>query len=97
MSQQFPVDTVLRGCDLPSIRAGVYVQDGKPDAAIDVLDRDAPHLPKISDPCGPGLAYVRGQAYLKAGRAQQAATQFRKVIEYLGMDANSIIHPLTRL
>jgi eukaryotic-like serine/threonine-protein kinase len=41
--------------------------------------------------------YLRGQAYLRAGDAQKAATEFQKIIDHPGVVLNSPIGPLARL
>jgi hypothetical protein len=41
--------------------------------------------------------YVRGEAYLQAGKGQEAAAQFRKMLDHPGLLATSINGPLARL
>jgi eukaryotic-like serine/threonine-protein kinase len=97
LSQQFPVSTLLQACDVPSIRAEVYLQQGKPEAAIGELERAVKYDLRFTRQFGLNTAYLRGEAYLKAGRAQEAAAQFRKVLEHPGVVLNSINGPLARL
>jgi len=97
LSQQFPVNTLLQACDLPSIRAEVYLQQGKSEAAIRELDGGVKYDLRFVRQFGLNTAYLRGEAYLKAGQARQAAEQFRKVLEHPGIVANSINGPLARL
>ncbi len=40
---------------------------------------------------------LRGEAYLLAGNGQQAAVQFRKMLDHPGLLANSVNGPLARL
>jgi len=97
LNQQFPLSTLPQGCRLPAIRAAVYMQQGKPDSAIEEIERAKPRDPRFSDPCGIETAYVRGEAYLQARQPQQAVGQFRKILERPGLVVNSIIGPLARL
>ena len=41
--------------------------------------------------------YVRGEAYLKAGKGQQAAAEFQKLIDHRGIVLNLPLAALTRL
>ena len=97
LNQSFPENTWLQGCDLPTIQAEIYMQQGKPQSAIESLDRSAARDGRFPNMCGPGLSYLFGEAYLKAGQAQQAAAEFRKVLDHPGIVVNSINGPLARL
>jgi len=97
LSQEFPRAMLLQGCGLPAIRAEVYVWQGEPDSATEEIERALPRDPRFSDPCGFGTAYLLGEAHLKAGRPEQAAAQFRKVLDHPGIVGSSIGGPLARL
>ena len=97
LNQEFPVNTWLQGCELPIIRAETYMQQGRPQSAIEALDRSVAGDGKFPNMCGPKLGYFRGETYLKAGQPGQAAAQFRKVLDQPGVVLNSIDGPLARL
>ena len=97
LNQDFPVSTLLQACDLPAIRAEVYLQQGKPDLAIRELERAIPYDLRLAHQFGMETALLRGEAYLKAGQPQQAAEQFRKVLDHPGIVVNSINGPLAHL
>jgi serine/threonine protein kinase/DNA-binding winged helix-turn-helix (wHTH) protein/tetratricopeptide (TPR) repeat protein len=97
VEEKLPQHVTFQRSDLPALEAEIYLQQGKPDAAIRVLETTAQYDLKEAWYFGVDPAYVRGEAYLKAGRADQAATQFHKVIDHPGLVANSINGPLSRL
>jgi hypothetical protein len=41
--------------------------------------------------------YLRGQAYLSLGRSSEAASEFTKILDHRGQDAQSALYPLARL
>jgi len=73
------------------------MQQGRPQSAIEALDRSVAGDGKFPNMCGPKLGYFRGETYLKAGQPGQAAAQFRKVLDQPGVVLNSIDGPLARL
>ena len=97
LNRQFPVNTRVQEVYLPTIRAEIEIQRGNPASAVELLARAAPYDLMSSDFFGLEPAYVRGEAYLKAGKGQQAAAEFRKLLEHPGIVAYSINAPLARL
>ena len=87
----------MRDRDLPSIQAEIYLQQGQPDLAIAALVRAVPHELGWTQQFGADVVYVRGEAYLQAGKGQEAAAQFRKMLDHPGLLATSINGPLARL
>ena len=97
LNRQFPVNTRVQEVYLPTIRAEIEIQRGNPASAVELLARTAPYDLMSSDFFGLEPAYVRGEAYLKAGKGQQAVVEFRKLLEHPGIVAYSINAPLARL
>jgi serine/threonine protein kinase/tetratricopeptide (TPR) repeat protein len=93
LNQQYPGHTLLQGCDLPAIRAEIYLQQGNPSLAMKTLDEAVPHeFPRtcesgVGNIQGLGWGYIRGQAYLKAGRAKEAASEFERTLQRPGYAA----------
>jgi tetratricopeptide (TPR) repeat protein len=88
LDARFPLDSFLQHYWFPTIRATVALNEGNADAAIEALQgKTAYELgapPQLN--VGPMYpVYVRGQAFLKAKRPQDAAAQFRKIIEHPGV------------
>ncbi len=97
LREKYPLNTLLRDRDLPSIEAEVHMQQGRPDLAVAALERAVPYELGFSSPFALDSVYVRGEAYLQAGRGQEAASQFRKMLDHPGLLANSVSGPLAHL
>jgi len=91
LEKQFPEDTPVQFEYLPTLEALSALAHRAPADALERLQRAVPY-----DLAMPGTvffakfgglypAYVRGQAYLAAGRGEQAATEFRKVLDHRGI------------
>jgi serine/threonine protein kinase/tetratricopeptide (TPR) repeat protein len=75
-----PADTILNSVELPRWRAIVELRRNRPDDAIALLAAAAPYEFRY-----PGSAYVRGQAYLRSGKAPEAAAEFQKIVNHKGI------------
>ena len=91
LEKRFPEDTSVQFEYLPTLRALSSLAHGSPLEAVEQLQRAVPY-----DLAMPGTAffakfgglypaYVRGQAYLAAGRGQEAAAEFQKVLNHRGI------------
>ena len=91
LAKRFPEDTPVQFEYLPTLRALFALCDQEPAAAIERLQTALPY-----DLAMPGTgffakfgglypAYVRGQAYLQAGRGREAAAEFQKVLDHRGI------------
>ena len=91
LEKRFPEDTPVQFEYLPTLRALSSLAHGAPLEAVEQLQRAVPY-----DLAMPGTAffakfgglypaYVRGQAYLAAGRGQEAAAEFQKVLNHRGI------------
>ena len=91
LEKRFPEDTPVQFEYLPTLRALSSLAHGSPLEAVEQLQRAVPY-----DLAMPGTAffakfgglypaYVRGQAYLAAGRGQEAAAEFQKVLNHRGI------------
>jgi tetratricopeptide (TPR) repeat protein len=97
LDHQFPVSTPVQEAYLPTIRAEIEIQRGNPASAFTLLERAAPYDLMDANYFGLEPAYVRGEAYLRAGKGQLAAAEFRKLLEHPGIVGNSINGPLAHL
>ncbi len=86
---------MLNARDLPTIRAAIELQRGNPAEAIELVQSAAPY--ELGGGGGLAAIYVRGQAYLSAGRGVEAAAEFQKILDHRGVDPLSILSPLARL
>jgi serine/threonine protein kinase/tetratricopeptide (TPR) repeat protein len=91
LDRRFPEDTLVRFTYVPTLRALVAVHRREPEKAIQFLAANTPYERAV-----PATAYnhffgslypvfVRGQAYLAAGQSQQAAVEFQKLIDHVGL------------
>jgi len=82
---------------LPIIRAMIQT-DRDPVKALRLLEPaaqfDLGEVPPINCLCS---IYVRGEAYLRAQRAKEAAVEFRKILDHRGIALNSIQGSLAHL
>jgi tetratricopeptide (TPR) repeat protein len=91
LEKRFPEDTPVQFEYLPTLHALSALAHRAPSDAVDRLQRAVPY-----DFAMPGTAffgtfgglypaYVRGEAYLAAGRGQEAAAEFQKVLNHRGI------------
>ena len=91
LAKRFPEDTPVQFEYLPTLRALCALSQNEPLDAIERLQTAVPY-----DLAMPGTAffakfgglypaYVRGQAYLEAGRGREAAAEFQKVLDHRGI------------
>jgi eukaryotic-like serine/threonine-protein kinase len=75
VARQRPDDTLVQNVDLPTIEAAAALHDGSAKKALEVLGSASAY-----DKANSIVLYVRGLAYLKAGRGNEAAKEFQKVL-----------------
>ena len=91
LAKRFPEDTPVQFEYLPTLRALLALYDKAPADAIERLqtalsyDLAMPGTAFFAKFGGLYPAYVRGQAYLEAGRGGEAAAQFQKVLDHRGI------------
>jgi Flp pilus assembly protein TadD len=95
LAEQFPEDTAVQYCYLPTIRALIALGRGDSSKAIDALRPAAPY--ELGTAGGLYPAYARGQAYLAAGEGTEAAVEFQKVRDQPGVVQNDPIGVLAYL
>jgi hypothetical protein len=75
----------------------IHLQQNNSSSAIELLQQTTPYELRFSDHFGLEPAYIRGEAYVKARQGEQAAAEFRKLIDHSGIVGNSINGPPARL
>ena len=102
LAQQLPRSTPLQSYWLPTIRASVALSRNNAVGAIDLLrvassyELGSPSpSPQMSGTLYP--VYIRGQAYLRAGRPSEAATEFQKLVDHRGVVLNFVLGALAHL
>jgi len=102
LSSRYPDDTYLHHYWLPSIRASNAISQKKPDGAIRILEDTSKYelgqsLPQIEVGGLLYPVYVRGEAYLAAGRGSEAAREFQKLVDNRSVVQNSPLGALAHL
>ena len=99
LGKRSPLNTVLNGYWLPTIRAAIELNRKHPDKAVELLKAASAYELGQPNPLGGSLypVYVRGEAYLKAGEGQQAAAEFQKLIDHRSIVQNFVLGALAHL
>jgi eukaryotic-like serine/threonine-protein kinase len=99
VKREYPTDSLLSMYWFPTIQAACDVTAAHPTAALSTLK---PVLPYDLGGAGTFInyvypAYVRGEAYLKAGDGEAAVSEFRKVLDHRGIVVNFVTGALVHL
>jgi tetratricopeptide (TPR) repeat protein len=91
---RYSTATLLTIYSEPIIRAAIALQRDRADQAIEYLNASTPY--------GGGNAgfwpnYLRGQAYLRMHRGNDAAAEFQKILDHRGWNPTSPMYPLAHL
>ncbi len=103
LEKNFPEDTSVKFSYLPVLRAILALDRRQPARAIEVLETAAPYelgTPRSNLQGFFGAlypVYVRGEAYLAAGRGTEAAAEFQKILNHRGIVISDVIGALARL
>ena len=94
-----PVNTLIVGYWLPTIRAAIEMNHNNPAKAIELLQAATPYELGTPIPWGGCLypAYVRGQAYLRLHQGREAAAEFQKFPDHRGIVLNCPLGALAHL
>jgi serine/threonine protein kinase/Flp pilus assembly protein TadD len=100
LDRDAPLDTMLQGYWLPTIRAAIALSKGDGKKAVELLQPAAAY--ELGQPPQFQLStmypiYVRGLAFLKQGLGQQAAVEFQKILDHPGLVVNFPLGSLARL
>jgi serine/threonine protein kinase/tetratricopeptide (TPR) repeat protein len=72
-----PDDTLVQAVAIPGMQAFLEIKHDNPARALELLQRAQPY-----DRADTGTMWVRGIAYLKAGRTNDAVQEFQKILAY---------------
>jgi DNA-binding winged helix-turn-helix (wHTH) protein/tetratricopeptide (TPR) repeat protein len=103
LEKNFPEDTSVRFSYLPVLRAILALNRRQPSKAIEVLESAAPYelgTPRSNLQGFFGAlypVYVRGQAYLAAGKGTEAVAEFQKILDHRGIVISDVIGALAHL
>jgi eukaryotic-like serine/threonine-protein kinase len=89
LEKRFPLDTQMQSLWLPVIRAQVALDQNNPASALNALQASSlielGNIPFVSNISCLYPTYVRGQAYLAAGKSTAAAAEFQKILDHSGI------------
>jgi tetratricopeptide (TPR) repeat protein len=97
LDQRFPLDTLMQRYTLPTIRAGVALDQNDPRKAIEILEVAMPYEQGGESFGWYYPAYLRGLAYLEARQGQRAAAEFQKMLDHPGVVGNFVTGTLAHL
>jgi len=102
LARRYPLDTLIDGYWLPTIRAAIELDHNDPAEAIHLLQGAASYelgavlfTADWAAPLHP--AYVRGEAYLRVHRGKEAAAEYQKFVDHWGAVRNFPLGALARL
>lgn len=93
MQKRFPQDALLTSVWIPLIRAQLELARGNATQAVELLESARKY--EVYGDYWP--QYVRAQAYLKQGKGQQAAAEFRHILDRRGWYPLSPVYALAQL
>ena len=98
LANEFPTDTLLNHADIPTTQALIAIQRNSPEKAIALLE--AARAYELG--AGPGAisygpAYIRGEAFLKAGDGAKASFEYQKILNHQGVDPTSPFYTMAGL
>ena len=91
LNKQSPVDTQMQSLWLPAIRAQLALNRKDAAAAITALQPTSPPIEYgviAGDSSCIYPTFIRGEAYLAAGKGKEAATEFQKILDHSGIVLN---------
>jgi tetratricopeptide (TPR) repeat protein len=101
LDHRFPLDTQVQSLWLPTIQAQLVLNQKNPTAAIDRLQAsgriDLGQIQFINNISCLYSVYIRGQAYLAAGKGNEAAAEYQKILDHNGIVWNCWTGALARL
>jgi DNA-binding winged helix-turn-helix (wHTH) protein len=106
LSTRFPEDTKVRFTYLPTLRALLALNRSKPEDSVELLQTAIPYEGGPGSEGGSEFmlgagsfypSYVRGVAYLAAGRGPEAAAEFQRILAHRGIVVSDPIGALAHL
>jgi hypothetical protein len=86
---RFPLDTQMQLLWLPTVQAQLVLDRKNPALALNALQAASPIelglIPFVNNISCLYPAYVRGEAYLAAGKGSAAAAEFQKILDHSGI------------
>ena len=99
LAREFPMNTMLNGYWLPTIRAAIEIERKNPARAVELLQAASTYELGAPSPMEATIypVYVRGQAELLLHHGSDAATEFQKFLDHPSIVLNFPFGALARL
>ena len=102
LEKENPLNTMIIGYWLPTIRASIEITRSNADKAVQILQVSAPYDLSSPNPAAEfGIllypAYVRGEAFLLLHRGADAAAEFQKFVDHRSIVASCPLAGLAKL
>jgi len=102
LDQRFPLDTQMQSLWLPGIQALLALDRKNPAGALNALQAAAPSVELgsiefVNNGSCLYSTYIRGEAYLAAGKGKEAGDEFQKILDHSGIVWNCWTGALARL
>lgn len=101
LAKRFPDDTIVQFNYLPTLRAQLLLNAGDASRSVEVLRGATPY--ELGSPTQGVIIfalypiYVRGLAFLTLHKGNEAAVEFKKILNHRGVVMNELIGPLANL
>jgi eukaryotic-like serine/threonine-protein kinase len=95
LEKQYPEDSILNRVWLPTVRAAIEIEQGRPVLAVEQLRSVKPY--ELGFLAGVAPTFLRGQAFLRMGDGARAAAEFERIVARTGVEAVSPLHSLAWL
>jgi predicted Zn-dependent protease len=99
LERRSPEDTVVRFSYVPVLKAGIALNEGNANKALEILQVAVPYELGASRGLFGALypVYMRGEAYLADHQGAQAAAEFQKIIDHRGVVGSDPVGALAHL
>ncbi len=94
LARRFPTDTLVNAVSLPIIHGTIELERSNAARTIEFLQAVAPYESGVG---GLGAIYLRGQAYLRLGKGNEAAAEFQKILDHRGVSPFAPVDALAHL
>jgi eukaryotic-like serine/threonine-protein kinase len=95
LARESPSDVLLNGVDVPLVLAAIQLRAGRADAAVRTLDQVKAY--EFGTHAGLAPNYIGASAYLQMKKAEEAAKEFKNVLDHRGVSPLSPIWALSQL
>jgi eukaryotic-like serine/threonine-protein kinase len=90
LNKRYPLQTQMQSLWLPAVQAQLELKRKNPDAAVNTLHVALPPIEYGDIAFANNISclyatYIRGEAYLAAGRGKEAAAEFQKILDHSGI------------